>query len=148
MIISQASLTGCPFFTDHYIRRSAKRERHIASPSVMNTNRLIRLFLACLLLASCATNIPKDYDRSFSTALTEPDKTELGRFFQPDVATHPGKSGVLLVPTGEWGFRATNTIFSICCGLSLLIKTRANLPDQLLPRHASTDAITHSTTAG
>jgi putative cardiolipin synthase len=72
----------------------------------MQLTRLIRLFLACLLLAGCATNLPKGYDRSFSTALTEPGKTELGRFFAPDVAAHPGKSGVLLVPTGEWGFRA------------------------------------------
>ncbi|UCC55478.1 MAG: phospholipase D family protein, partial [Gammaproteobacteria bacterium] len=39
-------------------------------------------------------------------ALAAPESTELGRFFKSEIATHPGKSGVVLVPTGEWGFRS------------------------------------------
>ena len=39
-------------------------------------------------------------------AYADPEETELGRFFQREMAAHPGKSGVVLVPTGEWGFRA------------------------------------------
>ncbi len=61
---------------------------------------------ACLLLVSCATTIPTDYERPVSTSLADPAETELGRLFQPEIAAHPGDSGVLLVPTGEWGFRA------------------------------------------
>jgi putative cardiolipin synthase len=41
-----------------------------------------------------------------STALADPEGTELGRFFTSEMEAHPGKSGVVLVPTGEWGFRA------------------------------------------
>jgi len=67
--------------------------------------RLTLLFSACLLLAGCATTIPRDYERPVSSAFTEPGETELGRFFQSEMAAHPGKSGVVLVPTGEWGFR-------------------------------------------
>jgi putative cardiolipin synthase len=62
--------------------------------------------LAVLLPTGCATTIPTDYERPVSTALAEPEETELGRFFQQEIAAHPGKSGVALVPTGEWGFRA------------------------------------------
>jgi putative cardiolipin synthase len=68
--------------------------------------RLTLLFSACLLFAGCATTIPKVQDRSVSTALTDPAETELGRFFQLELEAHPGKSGVVLVSTGEWGFRA------------------------------------------
>jgi len=63
------------------------------------------LFSACLLLAGCATTIPTDYERTVSSAFTDPGGTELGRFFQSEMTTNPGKSGVVLVPTGEWGFR-------------------------------------------
>ena len=63
------------------------------------------LFSACLLLAGCATTIPTDYERTVSSAFTDPGETELGRFFQSEMTAHPGKSGVMLVPTGEWGFR-------------------------------------------
>ena len=67
--------------------------------------RLTLLLSACLLFAGCATTIPKVQDRTISTALADPEGTELGRFFQTEMKTHPGKSGVVLVSTGEWGFR-------------------------------------------
>ncbi len=60
----------------------------------------------CLLLAGCATTVPKIYDRTVSTAFAHQEETELGQFFQPELAARPGMSGVALVQTGEWGFRA------------------------------------------
>lgn len=64
------------------------------------------LLVACLLFAGCATTIPRDHERPVSTAFAEPGETVLGQFFQAEIDAHPGKSGVVLVPTGEWGFRA------------------------------------------
>ncbi len=61
---------------------------------------------ACLFLGGCATTLPEDYPRTPSTALADPEATQLGRFFQSELAARPGKSGVALIPTGEWGFRA------------------------------------------
>ena len=68
--------------------------------------RLIPLLAVGLLFAGCATTIPTDYERPVSTSLADPAETELGRLFQPEITAHPGNSGVLLVPTGAWGFRA------------------------------------------
>jgi len=67
--------------------------------------RLILLFSAGLLLAGCATTVPVDHDRTPSAALADPASTELGKFFESEIEAHPGESGVVLVPTGEWGFR-------------------------------------------
>ncbi len=39
-------------------------------------------------------------------AFGDPATTELGKFFESEIETHPGKSGVVLIPTGEWGFRS------------------------------------------
>lgn len=72
----------------------------------MTSVRLTFLCFICLLLASCATTIPMDYERPVSTALADPEETELGHLFQQEISAHPGESGVALVPTGEWGFRA------------------------------------------
>jgi putative cardiolipin synthase len=72
----------------------------------MTLPRLILLFTVSLLLAGCATKLPKDYERPVSTSLASPQDTQLGRFFSHEIAAHPGNSGVLLVPTGEWAFRA------------------------------------------
>ena len=64
------------------------------------------LFFAGLLLTGCATTIPVDYERPVSVALAESGDTRLGRLFQSEISTHPGKSGVVLIPTGESAFRA------------------------------------------
>ena len=58
------------------------------------------------LLAGCATKLPVDPERRSSTAFAEPSVTELGGFFASEIEAHPGKSGVILVSTGEWGFRS------------------------------------------
>jgi len=68
--------------------------------------RLTLLLSAYLLFAGCATTISRDYERTASTAYEDPYETELGRFFQAEIAAHPGKSGMVLLSTGEWGFRA------------------------------------------
>lgn len=81
-------------------------ERYLADLAVMTLSRLILLFSASLLLASCATTLPKDYERPVSTSLADPEETLLGQFFQHEIAAHPGNSGALLLPTGEWAFRA------------------------------------------
>ena len=83
-----------------------RRQGQVAAVSLMIPRHLILSLSACLLLVSCATTIPTDYERPVSTSLADPAETELGRFFEPEIAAHPGDSGVLLVPTGEWGFRA------------------------------------------
>ena len=64
------------------------------------------LLVVCLLFSGCATTLPTDHERLVSTAFAEPGETVLGRFFQAEIAANPGKSGLVLVPTGEWGFRA------------------------------------------
>jgi putative cardiolipin synthase len=68
--------------------------------------RLTLLVLAALMLIGCATTLPTDYKQPVSTALSDPEETELGRTFNQEISAHPGSSGVVIVPTGEWGFRA------------------------------------------
>jgi putative cardiolipin synthase len=68
--------------------------------------RNLLLLSVCLWLSGCAGTVPDNYERSVSTAFSQPDETELGRFFEPEMAANPGKSGVALLTTGEWGFRA------------------------------------------
>lgn len=67
---------------------------------------LALLLSACLWLAGCATTIPTDYERTTTTAFPDPGGTELGRFLQTEMDANPGKSGTVLLSTGEWGFRA------------------------------------------
>ena len=67
---------------------------------------LIVLFSTCLMLVGCATTIPRDHERTPSTALADLGSTELGRFFESEIDAHPGQSGMVLLTTGEWGFRA------------------------------------------
>ena len=65
---------------------------------------LLALFFH-LMLVGCATTLPEDYERTYSTALAHPENTALGRFFEDEIEAHPGLSGVDLVKTSEWGFR-------------------------------------------
>jgi putative cardiolipin synthase len=54
----------------------------------------------------CATTLPPNVERTPSTALANPEQTELGGLFQAELAAHPGESGASIISTGEWGFRA------------------------------------------
>jgi putative cardiolipin synthase len=80
------------------------------STNVSPTSRLgvvlYRLLPLCLLLAGCATTLPTDYPRTHSTALAEPQSTELGGFFLREVEMHSGDSGAALIISGREGFRA------------------------------------------
>ena len=67
---------------------------------------LTLLLSACLLLAGCATSLPKFQERPVSTAFADPETTELGLFFASEMDAHPAKSGIVPVTPGEWGFRS------------------------------------------
>ena len=71
----------------------------------MTLTRLLLLFTVSLLIAGCATTIPKGYQHPVSTSLVDVAETRLGQFFQQEITAHPGNSGVFLLPTGEWAFR-------------------------------------------
>ena len=72
----------------------------------MHTQICLTLLLSVfLLLTGCATTVPEVRERTVSSAFAEPEQTRLGKFFQPEIEANPGKSGVILIPTGEWGFR-------------------------------------------
>jgi len=62
--------------------------------------------ILALALGGCATRLPEAPERSSSTAFDQPLQTGLGRFFQSELAEHPGQSGAAVVTTSEWGFRA------------------------------------------
>ena len=82
------------------------RDIHRALAQGSGILRFLALVLsACLLLVGCATTIPEVEDRTVSTALADPQATELGRLFQPEIVAYPGDSGILLIRTGEMGFR-------------------------------------------
>lgn len=92
------------------MKQRAATTENTSSPASKIPGRLQRpvrllLFCICLLLAGCATALPVAHERTPSTALIDPQQTELGRFFQADLAAHPGESGVMLLANGEWAFR-------------------------------------------
>ena len=64
------------------------------------------LFPVYVLLAGCATTLPTEYSRTPSSALANPQETELGRFFLAEVERHSGDSGAALITSGNEGFRA------------------------------------------
>lgn len=88
-------------FRMHWIDRTSNHESITMMPV-----RMTFLICDCLLLFGCATTIPRDYEHTASTAYADPDSTELGRLFQSEIYGHPGESGMILLSSGEWGFRA------------------------------------------
>jgi len=65
------------------------------------------LLPAALLLVGCATTtLPTDYERRPSTAITSFESTKLGGFFRSEIEVHPGGSGVVLIASGQEGFKA------------------------------------------
>lgn len=68
---------------------------------------LSALVFPCLvLLAGCATTPTLQHTATVTKAYDHPEDTSLGAVFKVPLAAHPEKTGVALVPTGEWGFRA------------------------------------------
>ncbi len=69
------------------------------------TAALALLVLLLALLTGCA-NLPMDYPRPVSTALSFPEETPMGERIQAQVAKNQGKSGFYLLPSGEDAFMA------------------------------------------
>jgi putative cardiolipin synthase len=87
-----------------YNRSSTLR---LSKTAIIGLPALLRGLLPLyLLLAGCATTLPTDFTRTPSIALADPEKTELGRFFRPELETHAGDSGAVLIISGRGGFRA------------------------------------------
>ncbi len=107
----QITISPCHFSKwSQRVRAFAELARDLSGSDTIrwpwNFSDLTLALCACLVLGGCATAIPKVHDRTVTTALSDPQATELGRFFQPEIEANPGKSGVVLVPTGEMGFRS------------------------------------------
>ncbi len=68
---------------------------------------------AGLLLTGCTTTLPKHHEAVPSIAYANPQDTALGRRIQPDLANHPGKSGVALLITGKTSLRARLDLASL-----------------------------------
>ena len=71
-----------------------------------------RLFRSCLLLmvsgllvAGCAS-VPKDYPRTESAALKDPESTAIGQYFSRAARRHPGKSGFAIIRKPRPAFTA------------------------------------------
>ena len=63
------------------------------------------VFLSILLmLAGCATTLPKDVQRTPSTAVANYKNTSIGQFFEEAALQHPGKSGFSLIQKGRRAF--------------------------------------------
>ncbi|MDR6539514.1 phospholipase D family protein [Variovorax soli] len=65
---------------------------------------LLALSLACLL-AACAT-LPATVQRTPSAAFTSTDDTRLGQALAPELAAHPGRSGILPLIAAQEAFAA------------------------------------------
>jgi len=77
----------------------------VFSVTVGNCRYWCAMLILALALGGCATRLPQAPERVSSSAFDKPQETELGRFFQPELAAHPEKSGVAMITTSEWGFR-------------------------------------------
>jgi hypothetical protein len=63
------------------------------------------VFLSILLmLTGCATTLPKDVQRTPSTAFANYNTTSIGQFFEEAALQHPGKSGFTLIQKGRRAF--------------------------------------------
>jgi putative cardiolipin synthase len=68
------------------------------------------LLVAVALLAGCAS-LPRDVERTPSTAFDRPLETTIGRYFAPSVDAHPGQSGFRVV-------RQSREAFTVRVGLA------------------------------
>jgi hypothetical protein len=62
------------------------------------------LAIAVVLLAGCASSLPKDYPRTASTAFAEHETTALGKEIAGLAAQHPGDSGYVIIRHGRQAF--------------------------------------------
>ncbi|NOR81309.1 MAG: hypothetical protein GQ529_10850 [Methyloprofundus sp.] len=73
--------------------------------------RLLSL-LIFVFLVGCATT-DKQIVRTFSAALEHPEMTSASQFLQADLDKHPGKSGFVLLDSGERAFTSRNAMTQI-----------------------------------
>ena len=76
-----------------------------------NTIRLLSLFVVALLVG-CATT-DKQVTRNSSMALENPKMTSAYKFLQDDLEKHSGKSGFVLLDSGESAFTSRNAMIQI-----------------------------------
>ncbi len=62
------------------------------------------VFVACLLLAGCAS-LPDEVDRPISTAIEDHESTTLGKLFSEEEALHPCQSGFFIASNSVNAFR-------------------------------------------
>lgn len=77
-----------------------QKEFHFNSKSLLTDHPLgvLALCLAVLLVfTGCATTLPKDVQRTPSTAFEKFDTTTTGRFFEEAAVMHPDESGFTLI---------------------------------------------------
>jgi len=67
--------------------------------------KILFLILAISAFSGCA-NLPLNYPRTSTTALSQPEETSLWRRIQPQLDGHPGESGFYLLPSGIDAFVA------------------------------------------
>lgn len=65
-----------------------------------------------MVLAGCASG-PASHSKQGSVALEAPGNTTAGAFFAPELEANPGKSGFILLPSGDEAFRTRNGIAAI-----------------------------------
>ena len=68
------------------------------------------LALVVMLIAGCASSLPKDYPRTVSTAFAEHESTPLGKEVAELAARHPGDSGYVIIRHGRQAFTARVTL--------------------------------------
>ena len=68
--------------------------------------------LVLIFLVGCATT-DKKVVRTLSTALEHPELTSANQFIQEDLEKHPGKSGFVLLDSGERAFTSRNAMTQI-----------------------------------
>ncbi|MDJ0984293.1 MAG: hypothetical protein QNJ26_02025, partial [Desulfobacterales bacterium] len=57
-----------------------------------------------IMLTGCATTLPKDVQRTPSTAFADHETTPTGRLFDKKAQQHPGKSGFTIISKGRRAF--------------------------------------------
>jgi putative cardiolipin synthase len=78
---------------------------HVKPSAAANFLGFPLVFLSILLmLAGCATTLPKDVQRTPSTAFANYDTTSAGQLFEEVAQRHPGKSGFSLIQKGRRAF--------------------------------------------
>ncbi|MHB8624504.1 MAG: phospholipase D-like domain-containing protein [Sulfuricaulis sp.] len=69
------------------------------------TSYCAHVILIVALIGGCASLPPgSDYTKTYSAALTHPEKTRLGRHFENAARLHNGNSGFRIIPAGADGF--------------------------------------------